>query len=216
VGLRLPSWPTTTSCGNLPCGGTLRHQLTSASSSRRCSAAPSPLTCGRRPLAACCQVALVRSRIYPFLPYHSTVVVTFATGLPEAKKEITRRVDRNALVTGTQLDSTQRGLQNQTRTVLQREVSQLEVARSEDGPDELRRPGDEPVGHAACDRAVKLFWTTYDEHAKRVKKESRCPELKATQKQLQALREREPDTDCWETVSQEWDRATRRLRNSLG
>ena len=49
----------------------------------------------------------------------------------------------------------------------------------------------------------------------RVKKESRCPELKAAQKQLQELRELEPDADCWDTVSQEWDRATRQLRNSL-
>eukprot|EP01046_Picozoa_sp_COSAG06_P015043 COSAG06_NODE_952_length_11333_cov_2.718355_1_plen_54_part_10 len=42
---------------------------------------------------------------------------SFATGLPEVKKEVTRRVDRNTLVTGTQLDSTQSGLQNQTRNI---------------------------------------------------------------------------------------------------
>eukprot|EP01044_Picomonas_judraskeda_P002408 COSAG03_NODE_172_length_11193_cov_116.842527_4_plen_733_part_01 len=141
---------------------------------------------------------------------HSTVSVTFATGLPEVRKEPTRRVDRNTLACSTRLDDTQRGLQNQTRVILQTEVNQLEG-----DTDELRSQDQEPAGHTACDRAVKLFWAAYEEHAKRVKKESRCPELKAAQKQLQELRELQPDADCWDTVSQEWDRATRRLRNSL-
>ena len=75
--------------------------------------------------------------------------------------------------------------------------------------------GEYVTTQTACDETVRKVWEAYEVHEKRVKKESKSPQLRAATKKLQTLSEKSHDANCWEQDATLWDTAVDYYRRQL-